>query len=225
VIGSRSATVATLLSVAAAVIGVAAYFKACGVEAPPPQVTTARDPALELAIQRLETRVAALARGAPPPSAFTPPPADASEAPTPTAVPTLADGSASGSGTGSAAAARTETPDQHKRRVAVTVEMYWRDWADRNSLEAKQTQALVALQVDASARRLDSQARMISKEITQTALRAENVLVTEDVRRKARELLTPDQFARFEADRGAETGSSYRAVRDALTKSATAAGR
>jgi hypothetical protein len=218
--GSRS-SLATLLGIAACVIGVAAYVKACGVEAPPSRVTTARDPALEAAIQRLEARVAALERAATPSASATTvtPAADANEAPHLTP-----DTSAGAGSTGSAAPTRTETPEQHKRRVAVAVEMYWRDWADHNGLDPKQTEALIALQVDASARRLDAQARATSKEISPTASRAQNVLVTEDVRRKARELLTPEQFARFETDKGAETGSSYRAVREALGKAA-AAGR
>jgi hypothetical protein len=213
-----------MLSIVAGVVAIAAYVKACGVESPsPPSVaTTARDPALESALQRLEQRVAALERAAPPPTGIVPqPPADAVEAPQ--TIDTTAPDAATKPV--EPAPARTENTEQHKKRVAATVEMYWRDWADRNHLDPKQTEALTALQMEASARRLDAQARQTSKEISQTASRAENVLVTEDVRRKARELLTPEQFAQFEADKGAETGSSYRAVRDALTKAAAAGNR
>jgi hypothetical protein len=63
---------------------------------------------------------------------------------------------------------------------------------------------------------------MTDHQLKQPEARADNQLATDEVRRKARELLTADQFAQFEADKGAEWGSSLRRIREAGAKAASA---
>ncbi len=76
------------------------------------------------------------------------------------------------------------------------------------------------MQVDAAKRRLDNQARLADRTITQVDGKADNAAAVEEVRQKARALLTVEQFAQFEAEKGAELGSSYRRLREAWTKAA-----
>jgi hypothetical protein len=219
--GARWSRIAAFAGIAAVVIAIAAYRKAGG-EPPPPPAAPVHDPALDLAIQRLESRLAAVERAV---SSIGNATGQASSAnhDEPKQLPALPEqGSAGSTGSAGSAVAPVETPEQHKQRVATVVDRYWRDWADRNHVDPTKTEALTALQIDASARRLDTQTKVSAKEMSSQEARAANLLITEEVRRKARELLTPEQFTQFETDHGAELGSSYRAVRDALTKAAAA---
>ena len=113
--------------------------------------------------------------------------------------------------------------EERKQRVVTVVDAYWKEWGAKYGLIPSQTEALSSMQVDAAKRKLDNQAKLVDREITQAEARADNQAASEDVRRKAQALLTPEQFTQFEADKGAEWGSSYRKVREAHAKAAGAA--
>ena len=116
-----------------------------------------------------------------------------------------------------------EKREERQQRITATIDAHWKEWGAKNGLSEAQTEALSAMEVDAAKRKLDNQAKLMDHVQTQAATRADNEKTTEDVRQKARALLTPQQFTQFEADKGAEWGSSYRKVREAHAKGAAPA--
>jgi hypothetical protein len=108
-------------------------------------------------------------------------------------------------------------------REAATITAYWKEWGTKHGLSTTQIDGLAALQVTALKRKSDNQSRMVDGDMTQPAARVDNRAAVDEVRRGAKALLTPEQFAEFEADKGAEWGSSYRKVREAHAKAAASA--
>lgn len=193
---------AVAVGVAAAAIGIAGYHKASTLqeEIRRPKAPVADHPGdddLEEAVHRLESRVARL-ESRDRSTARDPEPADAGPSPD----------------DGAPASKDPHRREEHKRKVSAAVEAYWKVWGAKHGLTPTQSDALAAMQVDAAKRRLDNRARLTEREITHEQVRTEGQVITEEVRRKARALLTPEQFAEFEAEKGAETGSSYRTVRE-----------
>jgi hypothetical protein len=115
-----------------------------------------------------------------------------------------------------------EGREHRTQRVSATVDAFWKQWGAKHGLTSTQSEGLATIQVEAAKHKLDNQERMTDREITQAAVRANNQQVNEEVRRKAQALLTPEQFAQFDAEKGAEWGSSYRKVREAAAKFAKA---
>jgi hypothetical protein len=224
---SKLTLVATALALAAGALGGAAYQKAALVQtevrglhasrsapAEGPSVET-----LERDVGRLATRVAVLelrARSAAMPSVE----ATAAAPPDDEATPTDK---------------RSRSPYDvgpipkddaqraaRKQMVSNAVAGHWKAWGAKHGLTERQTADLSSLQADAAKRRLDNQAQLSDHELTQPETRAANQAVAEDVRGKAKAILTAEQFAQFETDKGAEWGSSYRKVREAEAQEAAA---
>ncbi len=208
----------TLVGVIAGVIGGAAYHKASSLaeEVHKPKaalVEKTSDDALEGELRRLQTRVALLeVRARLPHESDAPSPAAA-----PSAEPSASTDKERPDDVGPAPKGR-EKRDERKKRVAATIEAYWREWGAKHGLTTAQTESLTSMQVDVSQRKLDNQGHMADREMTQPEVRAANQVMTDEVRKKARALLTADQFSQFEAENGAEFGSSYRKVREAHAK-------
>ncbi len=108
--------------------------------------------------------------------------------------------------------------EERKQMVSNTVADHWKAWGAKHGLTARQTADLAALESDAAKRRLDNQAKLADGEITQPETRSRNQALAEEVRKKAQSLLPAEQLAQFEAEKGAEWGSSYRKVREADAK-------
>ena len=215
---SKSNLLSTLIGVAAGAVAVAGYHKASSLQdeirkPKAPIVETPSTDAIEEQVRRLETRVAILERTArSTPRDLAPP------SPAPAAEPAEPAADAGHHDETEPLPKEREGLEHRKQRVSATVDAFWRLWGTKHGLTAAQSEGLAAIQVDAAKHKLDNQERMTEREMTQAAVRADNKVVNEDVRRKAQALLTPEQFAQFDADKGAEWGSSYRKVRDANAK-------
>lgn len=218
---SKTNLFAALVAVGAGALGAAAYHKASILEQevhhPKPTVVDRSDTeALAQDVRRLEARVAELeararTREGSAPAAPSPAPAPAADPDLePVAAPD-ASGHPADVGQLPKDAAQREV---RKERMVKTIDAFWKEWATKNGLSPTQTESLCAIEVEAAKRKLDNQARMADHEITQPQARVDNQAATDEVRRKAQGLLTPAQFAQFEADKGAEWGSSYRRVRE-----------
>ena len=217
---SKIPMIPTLVGVIAGVIGGAAYHKASSLadevhKPKAPLVEKASVDALEDEVRRLQARVALLEVRVRLPRE--------SDAPSPSAAPAV-DPSISTDkerpdDVGPAPKGR-EKRDERKKRVAATIEAYWREWGAKHGLTSPQTESLTSMQVDVAKRKLDNQGHMADREMTQPEVRAANQVMTDEVRKKAQALLTADQFSQFEAENGAEFGSSYRKVREAHAKAA-----
>jgi hypothetical protein len=220
---SKMTLFATFVGVLAGAVGIAGYHKAASLQEElrrpkAPLVDGSGDQALAGEVRRLEARVALLEQR----DRSAPHEVTAPSAPSPSSVPAppSTDPSAPRETGGSAYVLGPVPKDPKERdarmqRVVTTITAYWKDWGAKYGLNQGQIDALASLQADAARRKVDNQARLIDQELTQAQSRADNQAVTEEVRRKAREMLTPQQFAQFEADKGAEYGSSYRKVREA----------
>jgi hypothetical protein len=215
------AWVAVLLGVASGAIGVVAWEKASSLEENAHQheapVFDPRVEALESNMHGLEARLAALEAAA----------RNASRAPSPVTraavlPPPTADSLSSDAGPavdpGDTAAQDRQKSEERVLRVGATVDAYWKGWGANHGLTQSQIDALASLQVEAAKRRLDDAAKLASHEITRDQGKADIDEAVEDVRQKARDLLTAEQFAQFEADKGAEWGSSYRKVRESHSR-------
>jgi hypothetical protein len=112
---------------------------------------------------------------------------------------------------------------EQQERVEATIDEYWRVWGAKHGLSDAQIEKLSAIEVEASRRKLENQVKLVNGELSQPGTRAENRAATDEVRRRAQELLTPEQLAQFNADKGAEWGSSYRMIREAAARTANAA--
>ncbi len=231
---SRSSLFAAFVGVAAGVVAAAGYHKAASVDEELRRIKTAkvapaRDEELAAEVRLLQSRVANLeerARSAPLERPVATAPAAAAAAP----VPALVEPAAPAPATPEAShpnsvdlRALVKDPQRNAervRRVTTTVDAYWREWGARYGLNASQIDELSAAQAANAKRKLDNQMKMVSGEITQAAARADNQTATDELRRKAQTLLTAEQFAHFDAEKGAEWGSSYRMVREAAAKTA-----
>ncbi len=219
--------VAVALALAAGALGGAAYQKAAGVQAEVRRLQTSRSaPVDEGALQGLEgnvnriaTRVATLEmRAQSAARQAEAPPAPQAEAPEPT------EGERRGKSPYDLGPVPQDEAQRaaRKKLVAAAVTAHWNAWGAKHGLTERQAADLAALQADAAKRRLDNQARLTDREQTQPETRASNQAVGDEVRDKAKALLTADQFAQFEADKGAEWGSSYRKIREAEAKEGSA---
>ena len=95
---------------------------------------------------------------------------------------------------------------------------HWKAWAAKHGLTEQQSEVLAGVEADAATRKLENQAKLVDGTMTQPETRADNQRVNESVRRRAKALLTPEQFLQFEADRGGDWGSSIRKIREAEAK-------
>jgi hypothetical protein len=170
--------------------------------------------ALQGDVARLTARVAELERSL---RAAQPAPGTVAVAAAPGAAPGSAPGAAPPASSGSIVDALSPAAEKLQVRQAQArsiVTEHWKKWGAEHGLTPKQTDQLASMQADASQHKLDNQAKMMEGTMRKGDVKADNASVTEDVRRKAKALLSNEQFAQFEADKGAEWGSSYRRVRD-----------
>jgi hypothetical protein len=219
----------TLLAVLAGLTGVAiavfAVLRTLSVEQELARVRTAPAPppandALAAQVRRLEARIAALearpqvAPAASAPAASAPAAAPPGSAPT-ADLPPPSDG---GHDDPIAVMKDPKKRAERQQHIEATIEEYWRAWSSKHNLTDAQAEGLVQIQLEASRRKLDNQLKLTNGEVTQPAARADNQAATEEVRRKAQALLSPEQFAVFNAEKGAEWGSSYRKLREVYSK-------
>jgi hypothetical protein len=222
---SKTTLFATLVGVVAGAIGVAGYRKASTLEdeirrSKAAPVATTGDEALEAEVRRLESRVALLElRARTAPREGDGPGAPAAPAPAPAPEPPAAEPAHPHDDVGPAPK-EPEKREERKQRVSATIDAFWKEWGAKNGLSPSQIQQLSAIQVEAAKRKLDNQAKMADHLITQPEARADNQAANDEVRRKAQALLSPAQLVQFEADKGAEWGSSYRKVRELHDKAA-----
>lgn len=218
---SRSWLLPTLLGVVAGAIGVSAYHKASTLQEEvhkpkAPLVEKTSDETLDATLRRLEARIALLevrARAAP----------REGEAPSRAAPadPSAAD-TAAPNDDATPAPKEANKREERRQRLNGVIGAYWKEWGTKHGLSPAQIDGLTAMQLEAGKRKLDNQDKMTDGKISQPEARTDNAAAVEEVRRKAKALLTPEQFAQFEAEKGAEWGSSYRKLREMHAKAGAA---
>jgi hypothetical protein len=230
---TKSTLLAFVLAIAATTVAVLGYRRAGNLEEEVRQTkaaalsasSTTAD-ALAAEVRRLETRIAALeARPSPvaaaPPTPGAPAPV-ATSSPAPAATePSTAEVVGSSDSAHESAVSIIKDPKkraEREQRIEATIDAYWRGWGAKYGLTEDQVEQLSTMELEVARRKLDNQVKLVNGEATQPSIRADNQAAVDDVRRKAQAVLTPAQFAQFEADKGAEYGSSYRKVREASAK-------
>jgi hypothetical protein len=222
---SKLTLVATFLALAAGALGGSAYQKASVVETEVHRLHAARsDPddgtaveGVEREVSRLSTRVALLegrARSAAAPPSSTTAAAVAAPAEPPAEPIEKERRSRSPYDLGPMPKDAAER-EARKQTVSSAVSAHWKAWGAKHGLSEQQSAALSSLESEAAKQRLDNQASLADGTVTARQTRANNQAVGEDVRRKAQGILTAEQLAQFDADKGGEWGSSYRKIREA----------
>jgi hypothetical protein len=222
---SKLPLIPTLVGVVAGAIAVAGYHKASTLQdevhrPPAPVADKPGDEVLERELHQLQARVAALelrARVGPreadaPSAAPSPPFADPSAAADPDRPEDVGP-----------VPKDPKRQEERKKRISEYIGSYWKEWGAKHGLSTSQSEGLAQAQAEASLRRLDNQAKIADKTISQVQGKADNAAAAQEVRKKAQALLSPAQFGQFEDEKGAEWGSSFRRVHEMVAKAKAAA--
>jgi hypothetical protein len=103
---------------------------------------------------------------------------------------------------------------ERRQKQAHVIETFWKRWGTEHGLSQHKIDELAAIESEATQRKLQNQEGLVDGLYSQKDTHDKNQAVTEDVRARAKALLSSEEFARFEADKGAEWGASYRHIRD-----------
>jgi hypothetical protein len=101
-------------------------------------------------------------------------------------------------------------------KVKGTIKERWDKWAEQNGVPEKSRAEFVKMLEDAAAKREEVRLKRRNQDIDAETARLENRKVVDDVRARAKEMLSDEQFQKFIAERGHTAGTSWRDTRRAL---------